>query len=307
MSAAPRVQVGVPVWRGKRFVAEALESVLRQRDVDFSVLISVDGPDPESEQACRPFLADARVRMVVQPARLGWARNASALFGAAVAKGATYACIQPYDDLIAESYLAVLMSEAERRPQAAVTYCDIETFGTFAMKLAQPPVAGSPLERQLELLQKHFNAVAWRGLARVSALRSLPPLRGNPFEDFAADTVWMALMARAGDLVRVAKTLYRKRYHSNNMHAAWTGWPRERKLAAWARHCGDMLAQAVTVAADADARRLVEDAARARLLGQSVLVGPYHSEVTSLEPGERERMLAEFAAAAGLSMQPHQR
>jgi len=52
-----------------------LDCILKQTYSNLDVLVSVDGPDPASVDACRPFLGDARVRMEVQPARLGWAGN----------------------------------------------------------------------------------------------------------------------------------------------------------------------------------------------------------------------------------------
>jgi GT2 family glycosyltransferase len=292
----PTILVCVPVWRAKDFVAETLESVLRQREVRLKVLISIDGADAESEAACRPFLADPRVRMVVRTTRLGWAGNARRVFAEAVLDGAEYTCLQPSDDLLAEEYLAALLAEAERDPQVAVTYCDIQSFGSLDHRMTQESVTGSPLDREVLLLRRHFAAVAWRGLTRVSALRRLPALRGNRFDDFAEDTVWMALLARAGNLVRVPHSLYRKRYHEANTHLAWFSWPQERKLAAWVQHCCDMLEHALAVAPDAHARDSVVQAARDRLLANGRPLGPYHAEINSLSDQEREQLIDQFQA-----------
>src|SRR4051794_20883932 len=84
------------------------------------------------------------------------------------------------------------------------------------MYISQPSVIGSSQERGLALLSEHYNAVAYRGLIRGSMLRKVPLISGNPFNNFAADTVWMARLARVGDLVRVPRLLYRP----SNDHAA---------------------------------------------------------------------------------------
>ncbi len=298
--------MGVPVWRGSAFVAETLESIRRQRDVRFVVAISIDGADAESERACRPFLADPRFRLVVQPSRLGWVRNSAAVLAAALAEDTDYACIQPHDDLLHEDYLTSLVEVAESTPAAAAVYSDLLSFGSQSGTiLTQETVTGSPVRRQRTLLSKHFNAVAYRGLTRTSLLRRLPAISGNAFDDFAADTVWMARLATAGDLIRVPRALYQKRYHPDNTHSAWNSWPPEKKIAAWRQHCLDMLAEALEVASDESARRSLFVAAERRLLQTERRMGPCHNEIAALSQPERRKLLDEFTrASAGLSVKP---
>jgi len=126
----PRICVAVPVWRGADYVAETLESVLRQRGAELRIVVSVDGGDETSEAACRPFLADPRVHLLVQRRRLGWVGNSSAALAAAAADSADYACLQPHDDVLEEDYIAALLAAAEANPGAAVVYSDIQSFGT---------------------------------------------------------------------------------------------------------------------------------------------------------------------------------
>ena len=80
---APLIGVGIPVWRGAAFVAETLKSVLNQRGVRFKLFVSIDGADADSERACLPFASDPRVRIVVQPRRLGWVKNTAAVLAGA--------------------------------------------------------------------------------------------------------------------------------------------------------------------------------------------------------------------------------
>ena len=56
-SRAPRVTFGVPVYKGVGLVEETLRQVVAQTFTDFEVLISVDGADMESADACRAFAA----------------------------------------------------------------------------------------------------------------------------------------------------------------------------------------------------------------------------------------------------------
>ena len=293
----PSICVGVPVWHGADVVGETLESVLRQREVDLTIFISVDGPDEPTEKSCRPFLADSRVRLVIQPARLGWARNSAVVLAAAAAFGAGYGCVQPHDDVVKEGYLATLLEVAERSPAAAVVYSDIEVLGTPERKVVQHSVTGSPMTRQLDLLANHFNAVAWRGLTRVTALSRVSAIGRAAFGDFAADTVWMARLARAGELIRVPEALYKKRFTGKGAHEEWRTWPQQRKMQAWTEHCLAMLDEALPVAADADDRRNLIDAARLRLLESVRPLDSLRRELTTLTPPKRAQMLAAFDAA----------
>jgi GT2 family glycosyltransferase len=289
----PQVAIGVPVWRAAAFVAETLQSVLGQRDVSLSVQISVDGGDPGSMEACRPFLSDPRVSLEAQESRLGWVANSARVLQMAAATGAPYVAIQPHDDLIEPTYLATLLATAEAE-KAVVTYSDIASFGAHAHVFRQDSTRGSPFERQMTMLTARYDAVAYRGLTRADALSAVPPISGNAFDDFAADAVWMARLARVGELVRVPQSLYRKRYHQGNTHAAWSSWPVERHLGAWATHCRAMLDEALAVAATPGERDAFHGAARARLLQQGQPIGPYQEAIREMSAQEKAELLARF-------------
>lgn len=291
MANRPTVCVCVPVWKGSQFVAETLGSILNQKGVEFIVRISVDGADAESADVCSDLLDDRRCELEVQSTRLGWVKNIAWLLDRAEGD---YVCIQPHDDLIAENYLSTLLGVAETTPEASVVYSDIEVFGDRNGIITQPSVTGSPLTRQLTLLLDHFAAVAFRGLTRMDAVRKVGVLTGSSFENYAADTVWMAQLARAGELHRVPLPLYRKRYHSTNTHTAWDRWSRKEKVAAWGQHCADMLAQALAIdGIDATKRAIL---ARAAILRSFSARG--FSDAAQFTEGERRQMMVAFCEAA---------
>lgn len=292
------VCVGVPVWRGRDFVAETLESLLRQRGVALQIIVSVDGEDMASAAACRPFLGDARVTLVVQARQLGWVGNSSAVLTAAAERDADFACLQPHDDVLDDDYLAMLVAAADANAEAAVVYSDIRSFGAYDRIISQPAVTGSPFERQADVLRHHYVAVSYRGLMRVPTLRSLLPMTGNPCGDFAADTVWLARQALVGDLVRVPHALYHKRYHAGNTHWQWREWSHERRIAAWTRHCLDMLAVALRAGVTVRQRRTLHELARERLLHPRSWT-PYRADLVAMPPQGKAAMGSGFDALAG--------
>ena len=297
--STPLIGVGIPTWRGANFVAETLKSVLKQKGVRFKVLISIDGADTDTERACLPFASDPRVQTVLQPRRLGWVKNTAAVL-AAVSQEAEFVCVQPHDDWIETDYLATLVDAARKHPDAAVVFSDIDKFGMHQGIVWQESVIGTRFERQFSLLTRHYNAVAYRGLTRTSALKFVPMICGNDWGNFACDTVWMARLAHAGNLVRVPTPLYHKRYHANSTHTEWANQHKWKKVGAWIQHCIDMLAEALLAATSIDERRLLIEAARERLCLKQNELGPYASHIRALPRIGRWAMRTIFEAKVAM-------
>ncbi len=263
MAGKSGITIGVPLYRGLDFLEETLRSIQAQSFPEFEALLSLDGPDPETEKLCQPFLKDSRFRLFVQPKRLGWVGNLNWLMSQADSE---FWCYQQQDDLLAENYLETLIEYAHKTPEAAVVYCDIVAFGQQSWTMHQPSVTGSASARQLALLYGHHPAVAFRGVTRTKAIKETGGIPANDVENFSSDTTWMAAVARWGELHRVPGALYRKRYHSENTHSKWHTWPEEKRNRAWRTHCADMLDQAMLVEATLQERRLLWLAVIARLI-----------------------------------------
>jgi glycosyltransferase involved in cell wall biosynthesis len=291
---AEQVSIGVPVYRGTAFVAEALRSIQNQTYHHIDVTVSVDGADFESAAACDPFMRDSRFRMVVQDRQLGWAENISFLMAASEGDFWYY---HQQDDLVAPDYVQSLLEYARANATAAVVYCDMEAFGELTVQLSQQPVIGPAALREIILLHAHHPAVAFRGLTRRDAVRQSGGVRGNEVENFSSDTTWMASMARSGELHRIPRVMYYKRYHANNVHTKWALWPLDRRKHAWQVHCRDMFLEAALAESTIWDRRLMWSAALARLT--SPRVAGHYLPVKDFGPVERAAMLEGFLAAFG--------
>ena len=259
------VTIGVPVYRGELFIEETLRSIQMQTHQDIEVIISLDGPQPEAEELCEPFLKDPRFRLSIQPKRLGWVGNINWLMSQVETP---YWCYQQQDDLLDARYIEVLVDYARQTPQAAIVYCDNVTFGTQNRKRAQPSVTGSAAARQFTLLKKYRGGLPFRGLTRVEALRYAGEIRPNEVEDFGAEVTWIAALARWGELRRVPSELYRKRFHAENETNKWFSFSDEEFARAIMVHCADMLEQAMLVQATRQERRLMWLAAVGRLFAR---------------------------------------
>jgi glycosyltransferase involved in cell wall biosynthesis len=283
------VTIGVPVYRGRLFLEESLNSILNQTYDDFAVIISVDEPDPECEEICSRFLEDSRFRMVIQPQRLGWMGNMNWLMSQVQTE---FWHLQEQDDVIEREFLALLVAYARAHPAVATIYPDIRIFGNESFPIVQSSVVGSVYARQMALLSEHLSAVALIGLSRVEALRAAGGIPGNECENFFAETAWMAAMARWGELHRVPGELFHKRIHNENTVTSWFRWPREKRLSAWCVHCLSMLEEALRIEATLEERRSLWRAGVERLVSSrtaGVII-----EVAELTLAERKSMLDDF-------------
>ncbi len=76
---APRVSICLPVYNGERYLAEAIESVLRQTENDWELIICDDGSADGSLELAKSYSSrDTRIRLRQNPTRLGLFSNYNA-------------------------------------------------------------------------------------------------------------------------------------------------------------------------------------------------------------------------------------
>ncbi|MEM6891420.1 MAG: glycosyltransferase family 2 protein, partial [Pseudomonadota bacterium] len=72
----PRLTIGLPVYNGANYLAEAVTSILSQDFEDFELIISDNASDDDTADICRDFAArDKRVRYERQVVNVGAAPN----------------------------------------------------------------------------------------------------------------------------------------------------------------------------------------------------------------------------------------
>lgn len=237
-SQSPDVTVCVPVYNGQRYVRATLSAIQKQSYGNLSVLISDDASTDASAEICRSFTQDPRFSLIVQPARLGWVRNANWLLAASAGD---FVCITPHDDILHQRYIETLVNCLLAEPRSAMAFCDVREFGELDQILIQSNLCGSAAERLIGFIGKHYDATAYRGLVRRQVIAAEGGLAGNAAHDFAADLVWIARVARAGELRRIPQVLYYKRRHRESASLQWGPWTKEMKTEAWRLHCCQLL------------------------------------------------------------------
>ena len=104
----------IPAYNAAKFVGGAIESVLAQTVHDFEIIVVDDGSKDDTVGAVAPYLADSRVRYLLQENRgLPGARNA----GAKVSSG-EYLAFLDADDFLSPNALEAMMRKFDETGSA---------------------------------------------------------------------------------------------------------------------------------------------------------------------------------------------
>jgi len=113
-SRKPRVSVGMPVYNCERYVAEAIESHLRQTYTDFELVITDNASTDRSEEICRAYASrDPRIKYHRNPENLGAGGNFRRCFE--LAQG-DYFRWTPSDDVVGPELLELCVEVLDRDP-----------------------------------------------------------------------------------------------------------------------------------------------------------------------------------------------
>jgi glycosyltransferase involved in cell wall biosynthesis len=289
----PRVDVGIPTKGRRRYLTEAIESVLAQTFDRWQLVISDNAPgDRALADLLRPYLSDPRVRHMRIEEDVSAARNSTI---AASAGTAPYVAVLHDDDRWEPEFLARRVAFLERNPSCGFVFSGHFEIDENGVELRRPPhglpegvVASEEFARFL--LAPRGRPLAPGGgvpaptvLMRRSAFEAVGPAFDERFSSFFDWEMWFRLGIRfpVGYLaVRDAHF----RLHPTQAHRAIRHFGEE-KLLAWP-HVEQLIDRELPVARLGD-----EDRARRR--SGAFLT----TALDALEEGDRRRSVACLAEA----------
>jgi len=252
---APLVTIGVPVYRGRDTLPGLLECLRTQTYENLDILLSIDANDQPSAEAAAPILAkDPRIRIVVQPVRLGWAGNTD--WTMKNCRGDFY-IYQQHDDRVSPTYVADLVAAAARWPDSSLCFSTLRYTGDRSWDVPVPPLLGDSVARVRSYLRR-LDWVPFRGLVRTTALDRTAGLLlsdFDPFDSLGTEIRFMAELARLGTFRFVAGPIYFKRWDGNNLSAKRDGWSPAHRLRATACWMAWMVEAVVPAGRTLDERR----------------------------------------------------
>lgn len=219
---SPRVSLGLPVYNGADFVAEALDSLLAQTFRDFEIVISDNASEDETASICREFeKRDARVRYHCNERNMGVAHNFRRVFD--LSRGEYFKWVV-HDDVCDPTYLERCVEVLDGTP-ASVVLCypktilidehgaEIEPFADrMDMRHRRPHERLAHLHRNLRLCHCGL------GLIRSDVLRGTRLIDG--FE--SSDVILLEELAMLGEFHEYPEYLYRRRIHGGSSFGAYT-------------------------------------------------------------------------------------
>lgn len=214
MRTPPTVAIGLPVYNGEDYLAEAIESLLGQTFEDFEIVISDNASTDATESIGRRYEAlDRRVRYVRSDRNLGAAHNFNKVFHLT---DSPYFQWASHDNFHAPTFLEKCVAALERDP-SLVLACAWARFVDEDSRLCDQtvkPVAaladGDPIARFRAALLYAVWVFEATGVIRTSALRKTSLIGSY----YSSDRVLLAELSLLGRVHSVPEFLFFWRHHS---------------------------------------------------------------------------------------------
>lgn len=208
----PRLSIGMPVYNGDQFVAEALDSLLAQTFAEFELIISDNASTDRTSEICRSYASrDRRIRYSRNDVNIGPVKNFHRVFE--LADGVCFKWAH-HDDRIAPDFLLKCMAVMESDPSIVICYPQalvIDENGK-TVKQRQYGLDTSlirPEDRFRGVLGIDLGSPPICGIMRTDILRKTPLLAGS----YASDQVLLAELALWGRFHEVREPLLLHRDH----------------------------------------------------------------------------------------------
>ena len=213
---APRLSVGLAVYNGEQYLAQAIDSILAQTLTDFELIISDNASTDRTADISQEYAArDPRIRYVRNPTNIGGANNENATF--LLARG-EYFRWAAHDDICEPTLFERCIDVLDRHDDVVLCYTRIVEIDGEGREIdesfQQKGSARRPSERFRELAAPDHACEATYGVIRASALRAAGLQRNYT----GSDRVLLCALGLRGRFVQVDEPLFRKRYHEKNRY-----------------------------------------------------------------------------------------
>lgn len=211
-SRRPLVSIGMPVYNGENFVADAIKSIQRQSLEDFELIISDNASDDRTPEICSDFAAnDRRIRYYRNEHNLGASKNYARVFEL---RRAHYFKWAAHDDVCEPNFLERCMEVLVGDPSVVLCFTQaslIDVKGHVIRGLPAIPALNSedPVQRFRGCLNLGEQIPIW-GVMRANAMtetRLLGPYQWH-------DIPFLAELALLGRFHMVPQRLFHLREHA---------------------------------------------------------------------------------------------
>jgi glycosyltransferase involved in cell wall biosynthesis len=226
---APSVSVGLPVFNGADYVAEAIASILGQTYRDFELLIQDNASTDGTESICREFARkDHRVNYVRNPQNVGAIPNFNLVFERARGRYFKWAA---HDDVCAPTFLERCVAVLDAEPTVVLCSGQTQLINDDGSPVTRHPVhgyyvtrhgapvgvidpehraeGGAPVKRFWDILVRTMRTFEIFGLIRSDVLRRT----GLHANYYGSDKVLLAEISLYGRFRLLPDVLLYRRCH----------------------------------------------------------------------------------------------
>lgn len=223
-TSTPKVSIGLPVYNGEPYVAEAIEAILAQTFADFELIISDNASNDATREICLRFAAgDRRIRYYRNETNLGAGPNFNRTF--ALARG-EYFKWAAHDDLLEPEFLERCLLALEADPTAILCQTMIKHIDEVGRPIRAwyGPLLGvdhpDPSRRFAQaVLTTDHSCEDIFGLIRTHVLATMPLHEGC----LDTDRIVLAELALRGRFIHVPERLFIQREHGKRfLNAAYS-------------------------------------------------------------------------------------
>ncbi|MFF9066712.1 glycosyltransferase family 2 protein [Streptomyces sp. NPDC014891] len=218
MTAPPRLGIGLPVYNGEEYLAEALDALLGQTFEDFELVISDNASTDGTRDICRKYAArDSRIRYIRLTRNIGAAPNHNYVF--TQCRGELFKWAS-HDDLYARDLLRRCVDALDERPEVILAHADqavIDGDGRVKVPYDYTLATASPRapERFRSMLFEP-GGDDFYGVMRADVLR-----RVRPHDSYHhADRTFVSEIGLHGPFHQVPELLYFRRDHPTRAERA---------------------------------------------------------------------------------------
>ncbi len=228
-SRPPRLSIGLPVYNGERYLAQAIDSLLGQTFSDFRLIISDNASTDGTEGICRSYRQrDGRVRYHRSEANRGAAWNFNYVVQLADSPYFKWAA---HDDVCAPDFVRRCIEVLDHTPRAILCFPRsyiIDEDGRILSAYQEPAKATSPVpyQRFRALVRNSGLCHMQFGVIRLEVLRQTQLHGAYP----SSDMILLAELALRGELHEVGEPLFFFRDHAGKSTRANRS---DAELAVW--------------------------------------------------------------------------
>ena len=213
VTGIPLVSVGVPVFNGENYLAEAIESVLAQTVTDFELIICDNASTDATEEIGRRFAeSDERIRYFRNPKNFGVSPNLNLCYRHATGR---YFKWLSHDDAIAPDCLEKTVAVLESDPDIVICHSLVKlidengtTLDIHDSKLTNLD-STSAADRFAALVLDPHQCLELDGLIRTDMLARTALMPSFP----GADRALLCELGILGKITRLKKPIFRTREH----------------------------------------------------------------------------------------------